>query len=176
MENRPPTDCQPCGAPAHRSAGPGKPMLARAITEGFPLGGDIAGNDGEEGVFKCPSSSLSGLQKGGCSCLKGGGHRRSERGWVACSIAGLIPDALLGSVGSSLCLPACLPGGPGTGGGAGSPGPCLLAPALHPAYTVPQLAPPPHPPEACGEVQLGWLAMSTPSQGQECRSLFLFDS
>lgn len=133
---RPPTDRGLCGTPAHGSAGPGKPVLARAITEGFPLEGNVAGNGGREGVLKCPSSCLGGLQKEGCLHLKGGGHRGSEREWVACSTAaGLIPDALLGCAGSCL-LSACRPGGPGTGGGTGGPGalssssspvPCLLS-------------------------------------------------
>lgn len=48
---------------------------------------------------------------------------------MACSTAGLIPDALLGLQGAAfVCLPT--PGVPEPGGGAGSLGPSLLAPAL----------------------------------------------
>lgn len=137
VEKRPLTDCRLCGGPAHRSAGPGEPVPARAITEGFPLEVNVSGNGGREGIFKCPSSCRGGLQKGGCSHLKGGGHRGGERGWGVCSTAGLIPDALLGCAGSCL-LSACCPGGPRTGGrgrepwpplsSSSSPVPCLLSP------------------------------------------------
>lgn len=57
-------------------------------------------------IFRCPSFSQGSLRKRGCFCLKGGGHRGSRRGWVACSTAGLIPDALLGVQGAAfVCLP-----------------------------------------------------------------------
>lgn len=90
--------------------GTNPPCRARGsqVSRAWPLKGSVAGSGrgGVGDIFRCPSSSLGSLQKGGCFCLKGGGHRGSGRRWVACSTAGLIPDALLGVQGAAfVCLP-----------------------------------------------------------------------
>ena len=81
-----------------------------------------------------------------------------------------------------VCLPAA-PGGPGTGGGAGSPGPSSSSSCPAPLLTLcpswfllPTIPRPMEMFEAYGDVRLGWLAMPTPSRGQDCGSFFLFDS
>ena len=85
---------------------------------------------------------------------------------MACSTAGLIPDALLGVQGAAfVCLPipafVCLP----------IPGVLDLLSYLPPC---------PFPTQSSswyrGDVQLGWVAMPTPSEGQKCKSFFLFIS
>lgn len=110
------TDCQPCGAAAHSSQ-------IRVMAEGFPLWGTsqemVVGR-----VFSRArlASNLGGLQKEGCSCLKGGSRRGSEEG-----VSGLLHSGIDSRCSARVCteqpLSACGPGGPGTGEGAGSSGP-----------------------------------------------------
>lgn len=114
------------------------------------------------GILGAPLQSGQSLGSG-CFCLKGGGHRGSGRGWVVCSTVGLIPDALLGVQGAGF---VCL-------------GVLDLLSHLPPCPSPtqpPQVVSSWYSSQSRGDVQLGCLAMPTPSQGQKCKSSSLHEA
>lgn len=141
----------------------------------FPLEGSVLGSGvgGGGGHFQARLPQSRQFPEGGLLLFKGRRPRGSRSQWVACSTAGLIPDALLGRAGGSLCLPARC-GGPGPGGRAESPGP--FSPNSCPAPCLPSTPAGAHwvPTRGLWRRSAWVVGDAHPIQGQECRSSFLF--
>lgn len=125
------------------------------------------------GHFQARLPQSRQFPEGGLLLFKGRRPRGSRSRWVACSTAGLIPDALLGRAGGSLCLPARC-GGPGPGGRAESPGP--FSPNSCPGPCLPSTPAGAHwvPTRGLWRRSAWVVGDAHPIQGQECRSSFLF--
>lgn len=98
VENRPLTGCQPCGAPAHRPAGPGKPLLARAITDGFPLEGDYCRKWWWGGCFQTPLFSSRWPPERGPLLFTG---RRPQGQWKG--VGGLLQSGIDSRCSAGVC-------------------------------------------------------------------------